>query len=74
MSASDLELLRRFEPVLCYTQGEEFFPTAIEGYLQRASLWATDPERPSRCLVAEGNLDPALLVQACACAPDATLH
>ncbi|MBV9170101.1 MAG: hypothetical protein JOZ81_08465, partial [Chloroflexi bacterium] len=74
MSASDLELLRRFEPVLCYTQGEEFFPTAIEGYLQRASLWATDRERPPRCLVPEGQLDAAVLAEASALARDASLH
>jgi hypothetical protein len=57
----DLALLRRFEPIVCYTQGEQFFPTAIDGYLRGASLWTS---RGSRRLVSEGALDAAGLAQA----------
>jgi hypothetical protein len=71
---NDLALLRRFEPVVCYTQGEQFFPTAVEAYLRRASLWASDPGGPSRRLVAEGELDSAGLTSHLATAYDATLY
>jgi hypothetical protein len=57
----DLTLLRRYEPIVCYTQGEQFFPTAIGGYLRGASLWTS---RGSRRLVAEGALDEAGLAHA----------
>lgn len=36
---TDLELLRAYEPVFHYTDGEMFFPTAVDGYLEYASLW-----------------------------------
>ncbi len=39
----DLALLRKFEPVLHFTQGEMFFPMAIDGYLKRSSAWIRDP-------------------------------
>ena len=35
----DLELLRRYEPVIRYTQGEMFFPCSVRGYLAHCSLW-----------------------------------
>ena len=38
----DLLLLRTYEPVLRYTAGELFLPTAVEPYLARCSLWADD--------------------------------
>lgn len=57
----DLTLLRRFEPIVCYTQGEQFFPTAIDGYLRRASLWGS---RGSRPMVEEGALDATGLARA----------
>ena len=60
---NDLDLLRRFEPVVRYTQGEQFFPTAVEGYLERASLWVAPPGSQPALVVAEGQLDPDQLVQ-----------
>lgn len=36
---SDLELLRRYEPVLSYTDGERFFPVAVEDYVRCCGLW-----------------------------------
>ena len=42
-SASDLELLQRYEPVLRYTKGEQFFPTDVERYVRACSLWAHHP-------------------------------
>ena len=38
----DLVLLRAYEPVLRYTAGELFLPTAVEAYLANCSLWADD--------------------------------
>ena len=73
-AAADLALLRRFEPVVCYTHGEQFFPTAVDGYLRRASLWTTVERRPPRRLAAEGALDAAGLVRAVAAAPDGGLY
>ena len=36
---SDLALLRAYEPVVRYTQGELFFPTAVGPYVGQCSLW-----------------------------------
>jgi hypothetical protein len=65
----DLRLLRRYEPVLRFTQGELFLPMRVEDYLEKCSLWRTpptgsrgrggDPER----LYAPGELTPARLAQ-----------
>ena len=37
--AGDDELLRRFEPILRYTMGEQFLPIDVEPYVDRCSLW-----------------------------------
>jgi hypothetical protein len=37
---SDLALLRAHEPVVRYTRGELFLPTAIDPYVAQCSLWA----------------------------------
>jgi hypothetical protein len=42
MSESDLELLRRYEPVVHYTNGELFFPMAVDDYLVGCEMWAVD--------------------------------
>jgi hypothetical protein len=36
----DLELLRAYEPIIRYTKGELFFPTAVGPYVAHCSLWA----------------------------------
>jgi hypothetical protein len=36
---NDIELLRAYEPIVRYTDGEMFFPCAVDGYLRRASLF-----------------------------------
>jgi hypothetical protein len=71
---NDLELLRLFEPVACYTVGEQFFPTAIDGYVQRASLWASSGRGQPRRLVPEGELDAACLVSTVEATPAATFY
>jgi hypothetical protein len=60
----DLALLRRFEPVLRFTQGEMFFPTAADGYIRRSSLWVRPPHHESMLLVDVGDLDPDSLASA----------
>ncbi|MGE0057739.1 MAG: hypothetical protein AB7T32_07120 [Dehalococcoidia bacterium] len=54
---ASLELLRRFEPVVAYTAGEMFFPTAVEGYVRRCSLWRRGEDGRSEQLVPAGLLD-----------------
>src|SRR5262245_46425745 len=34
----DLDLLRRYEPVLAYTRGERFFPVAVDDYVRCCAL------------------------------------
>ncbi len=53
---TDRELLRRFEPVLRFTQGERFFPMDVDRYVRECSLWVHRPDRLPQCLVPEGEL------------------
>jgi hypothetical protein len=55
-AAADIELLRRYEPVVAYTEGEMFFPMGVEGYVKRCSLWRRSPGGPSEQLVPAGEL------------------
>jgi hypothetical protein len=70
---TDLELLRRFEPVVRYTEGEMFFPTAIDGYLPWASLWQELPNGPARVLQV-GEVTPETLAAAERRLPGAALY
>jgi hypothetical protein len=57
MSAeTDSALLRRFEPLIRYTRGEEFFPMDVEAYVRVSSLWVQQPGRLPICLLPEGEL------------------
>lgn len=38
-TATDLALLQRFEPVIRYTRGEQFFPVDVARYVEACSLW-----------------------------------
>lgn len=49
-------LLRRFEPVIKYTKGEQFFPADIEQYIRACSLWVQRPNRYPLRLWPEGEL------------------
>ncbi len=59
----NLAILRRFEPILRYTRGEQFFPMDVERYLAESSLWVAHPGKANRELVPQGNLDVASLTQ-----------
>ncbi|GLY00422.1 MULTISPECIES: hypothetical protein [Actinoplanes] len=39
----DLRLLRAYEPVARFTEGEYFFPVSVDRYVSRASLWRIEP-------------------------------
>jgi hypothetical protein len=56
VTLSDLELLRKFEPVACYTKGEQFFPTDVDHYVRECSLWEHHPDGRDELLVREGDL------------------
>ncbi len=53
---ADLNLLRSYEPVVRFTEGELFFPTAVGPYVAACSLWADDREGRVTCVVPAGQL------------------
>ena len=55
-TASDVEILRAFEPIVRYTQGEKFFPMDVERYLLASSLWLYVPDSLDEEVVPEGAL------------------
>jgi hypothetical protein len=55
-TAPDLALLRAFEPVLRFTDGELFLPTRVDRYVARCSLWEGGPRRSAAALVPAGEL------------------
>ena len=52
----DLTLLRKFEPVVRYTQGELFSPCAVDEYVRHCSLWLRDDNGNEHQLLVEGEL------------------
>ena len=59
----DLEILRAFEPVVCYTKGEKFFPMDVGPYVEASSLWLHVPDGTDREVVPEGELTLERLVE-----------
>lgn len=49
-------LLHRFEPILHFTRGEQFFPMSVDHYVGAASLWVQAPGIAPRCLVPQGQM------------------
>jgi hypothetical protein len=62
-TATDLELLRTFEPVVRYTAGEQLFPMDVERYVRACSLWLYHPDDRDEEIVAEGDLTMESLVE-----------
>lgn len=60
---NDLELLRTYEPILQFTEGEMFYPMAVEPYLEHCSLWRRTKKDEPQLLVPEGELTTAILAQ-----------
>ena len=53
-----VELLRRYEPVIRFTEGELFFPMAVDAYVEQAALWGRAAgERERKRLIDHGELD-----------------
>jgi hypothetical protein len=55
-TAADIALLHRFEPTICFTRGERFFPMDVDRYVKECSLWVQPPDEPAEVLVPEGEL------------------
>ena len=62
-TATDLELLRAFEPVCKYTLGEQFFPMDVERYVQLCALCVRYPDGREEILAPRGTLTMEKLVQ-----------
>lgn len=52
-----VDLLKRFEPILKFTQQERFFPYNVADYVREASLWVKKHEVPAEELISETELD-----------------
>jgi hypothetical protein len=50
-------LLKRFEPILKFTQGEQFFPYNVADYVAASNLWVKDPKKPPEEILSEEQLD-----------------
>ncbi|MFA7408256.1 MAG: hypothetical protein WCY93_10630 [Anaerolineaceae bacterium] len=53
----DVSLLQRFEPILKFTRGEQFFPYNVDDYVNKSSLWVKEPKLPPREILAAGELE-----------------
>src|SRR5260370_21327234 len=63
LSADDLALLRRFEPILCFNVGEQFFPMDADRFLAGARLCEQRPGKEPEELVPRGQVDASSLAQ-----------
>jgi hypothetical protein len=62
-TSPDLELLRAFEPVVRFTQGEKLFPMDVERYVSACSLWLYHPDDRDEEVVPEGSLTMEKLIE-----------
>jgi len=60
---ADIALLRRFEPVLRFNRGEQFYPMDAELYLRNCGLHVRRPDEPPEELVARGSLSIERLIE-----------
>jgi len=58
-----LTLLRRYEPIIRFTRGEEFFPMDAEAYIQACSLWIKRAGEQPQELVPASLLTPTALAE-----------
>jgi hypothetical protein len=61
--AAELDLLRRYEPVIRFTQGEQFYPTDVDRYVRESSLWAHYPDGREEMLIREKDLTLESLIE-----------
>jgi hypothetical protein len=62
-TSTDLEILRAFEPIVHYTQGEKLFPMDVERYASSCSLWLYYPDDHDEQVVPEGAVTMDALVE-----------
>jgi hypothetical protein len=67
-TATDLELLQAYEPIVRFTSGEQFFPMDVEPYVRASSLWLYLPDDSDDQLIPEGELSIERLVESRAAA------
>lgn len=60
---ADLDLLRRFEPILRFNEGELFLPAAVEDYVRCCELFERGPDGRRALLAAKGTLTVDRLVE-----------
>ena len=60
---SDLKLLRQYEPIIRFTQGELFFPCGIDHYVKRCSLWQRDADGNETMVADVGHVSAETLAQ-----------
>lgn len=53
---NEIELLRLYEPVIRFTEGEMFFPCAVDDYLIHCALWQITKDGAARRLATPGAL------------------
>ena len=70
----DLELLRKYEPIVRYTEGEMFFPCAVDEFVKGAGLWLIDNDGEKHQLALPGDLDLEKLAQFDAVPDDHVLY
>ncbi len=71
---NDLDLLKKYEPILHFTQGELFFPCTVEGYIRQCSLWSQDKFGHKKKLIARENLSPENLADYRQVPPEHTFY
>jgi len=60
---ADVALLRRFEPILRFTEGELFFPASVGDYLRCCELLERGPDGERTLLAGRGSLTPDRLAE-----------
>ncbi len=68
-TSGDEALLRRFEPILRFTQGELFFPTPAERYVEACDLLTGSSRHDTRVMIPAGELTSERLASANDAAP-----
>lgn len=63
LTADDLALLRRCEPILCFNRGEQFYPMDVDRFLADARLCIQRPNAEAQEVVPRGQLDAVALGQ-----------
>jgi hypothetical protein len=61
--AAELDLLRRFEPIVQFNDGEYFLPSSVESFVGRCELWQRTGPSDKRIVASAGTLDLDRLVE-----------